>query len=88
MEVEIILVTIQFQQFVKKSSSLWYWKRVSSPQPGDIVAAHNSDYTYHVGIYVGNGETVSANNINVARKDWPLGTHWGATGIVFWRYTG
>ena len=71
-----------------KASTLSYWERVSSPQPGDVVAAHNSNNVYHVGIYVGNDETVSANSDNVGRKDWPFGTKWDASGIVYWRYTG
>ena len=70
-----------------KASSLSYWKRVSSPQPGDIVAAHKNNI-YHVGIYVGNGETVSANSVNVGRNDWPYCPYPKYYDILYWRYTG
>ena len=70
------------------ASSLDYWTRVSSPGRGDIVSARatTGDRAYHVGIYVAHGTTVSANNIDVGRKNWPFGG--GYEGIVYWRYTG
>ncbi len=69
-----------------KASSLSYWTRVSSPQRGDIVAAHLNG-VYHVGIYVARRTTVSANSKDVGRKSWPFGGQ-GYSDIVYWRYTG
>ena len=68
-----------------EASSLSYWTRVSSPQRGDIVAAHRGG-TYHVGIYVARDRTVSANSKDVGRKSWPFGGQ--GSDIVYWRYTG
>jgi hypothetical protein len=67
------------------ASLLNYWTRVSSPQRGDIVSAHQNN-VYHMGIYVSYRTTVSANNVDVGRKNWPYSG--GYSGIVYWRYTG
>ena len=69
------------------SSKVDYWKRVTSAQRGDVVAAHNSDNVYHVGIYVSHQTTVSANGDNIGRNEWPFGNY-GGLNVVYWRYEG
>lgn len=71
------------------SSKVDYWKRVTSPQRGDVVAAHYPFDAYHMGIYVGPKTTVSANSHDIGRNEWPFGTgKRRGVNIVYWRYKG
>ena len=50
------------------------WSVVQSPQKGDVCGAHNENNVYHVGVYVGNSKTVSANPKDVGHNAWPFGS--------------
>lgn len=71
------------------SNNVDYWYRVTSPQRGDVVAAHYPNGVYHMGIYVAYHTTVSANSNNIGRNEWPFGTK-SKAGLnkVYWRYQG
>ena len=64
------------------------WKKVDTPQRGDIVAARNDPGgAYHVGIYVGSSTTVSANSKDIGKNAWPFGEgRFKGKNIVYWRY--
>ena len=71
-------------------STLKNWTLVNAPQRGDIVAARDPiDNTYHVGIFISAGTTISTNPIDISRSNWPFGTgSEEGEDIRYWNYCG
>ena len=71
-------------------STLKNWTLVNDPQRGDIVAARDPiDNTYHVGIFISTGTTISTNPQHIIRSNWPFGTgSEEGEDIRSWKYCG
>ena len=71
-------------------STLKNWTLVNAPQRGDIVAARDPiDNTYHVGIFISAGTTISTNPRDISRSNWPFGTgSEEGEDIRYWNYCG
>ncbi|RFS20233.1 RHS repeat-associated core domain-containing protein [Chitinophaga silvatica] len=67
------------------------WIVVATPEPGDIAAYADAGYhdaTGHVGIYVGNGNGIWANNIDIRKDPVNQATWHTSKPIIYRRYVG